>query len=692
MGKRKEKGQISVMVGMMTLTFMLFFAFVVNTGMLVNAKINLQNAADLAAYAGAAVQARQLTQISFLNYEMRRQLKKFLFRYYVMGNLAQKTHPGSGGATSGKRMWSPDGSFDFKVPSVCIIFNARDNYCQLAELRPISIPPSTPLDAINTTLRGQLTAIEEIRTRNCIGIGETNKNVLSYWLFNTDPTLANIEAQFQGASQELAGMLAVIKGLAFGLGIIPKQMLLRQRIETLNYYLNFPVQKEVTLEKANGLRGQGDVAARERTIQAFFSAYNTLGNHTFDDVDSIRMDELMPSSSEGAQMLILKDVKISFDTYAVDFLTGTVPPNPDAAQACVAYQFPMVVGGSVPVAVYKDPNILTYYAIRLMAKAKVMFNPFGPDLQLKAYAAAQPFGSRIGPIVTPDDFTTGGSAGKEEGLCMAAGCVGKILNLPIGKNDSPAGGWNMQEVIFAMGQKFEPENAGAAVTQQKITVEGMERAYQAAMVPNPWEEGRYNIINDLTDDPFVKYFPTDQKTHFFWAPLVSLDKIAGGATSELRQKISTMVNEITATPQAASNAGATAAPNLINNNSFKTAFVDALQRYINAMKTGAGENGEGFNVVSLVDPFFTRPEGGAAPQLINLNPQIMTREPGKIKTSYSAVRDSNLAQHGRTGYSVKFVSFKTLLTRNTTTNGQATWINPPDGGSEGAEDLPVLQH
>src|SRR3954447_2975848 len=77
---KSEKGQISVMIGVMMMTFILFFAFVVNTGMLVNAKINLQNAADLAAYAGAAVQARQLTQISYLNYEMRRQWKKFLFR------------------------------------------------------------------------------------------------------------------------------------------------------------------------------------------------------------------------------------------------------------------------------------------------------------------------------------------------------------------------------------------------------------------------------------------------------------------------------------------------------------------------------------------------------------------------------------------------------------------------------------
>src|SRR4051812_49183793 len=88
------------MIGVMMMTFILFFAFVVNTGMLVNAKINLQNAADLAAYAGAATQARQLTQISYLNYEMRRQYKKVLLRYYVMGNMAQRNFPRNGPRTN----------------------------------------------------------------------------------------------------------------------------------------------------------------------------------------------------------------------------------------------------------------------------------------------------------------------------------------------------------------------------------------------------------------------------------------------------------------------------------------------------------------------------------------------------------------------------------------------------------------
>src|SRR4051794_39523084 len=102
-----QKGQVSIIIGVMMMTFILFFAFVINTGMLVNAKINLQNAADLAAYAGAAVQARQLTQISYINYEMRRQWKKFLFRIYVLGNMAQDGFP-RGAGISGPMAYTPN--------------------------------------------------------------------------------------------------------------------------------------------------------------------------------------------------------------------------------------------------------------------------------------------------------------------------------------------------------------------------------------------------------------------------------------------------------------------------------------------------------------------------------------------------------------------------------------------------------
>ena len=76
---RNERGQAAIFMALFFSTMILLFAFTTNVGMLVHAKINLQNAADAAAYAGAAVQARQLTAAAYLNWEMRRALKEFLF-------------------------------------------------------------------------------------------------------------------------------------------------------------------------------------------------------------------------------------------------------------------------------------------------------------------------------------------------------------------------------------------------------------------------------------------------------------------------------------------------------------------------------------------------------------------------------------------------------------------------------------
>lgn len=82
----KKRGQIAVLVALsMTLLFLLL-AMVTNISYLVTAKINLQNAVDLASYAGAAQQARYLTEIGKWNYEMRRNYKAFVYDYVIYYN------------------------------------------------------------------------------------------------------------------------------------------------------------------------------------------------------------------------------------------------------------------------------------------------------------------------------------------------------------------------------------------------------------------------------------------------------------------------------------------------------------------------------------------------------------------------------------------------------------------------------
>ena len=84
---RNQNGQLTVFLAIGLTIFLTMTAFIINVGLFVKAKINLQNATDAAAWSGASVQARQLSQIGYLNFEIRNVYKEWLFKYYVLGNL-----------------------------------------------------------------------------------------------------------------------------------------------------------------------------------------------------------------------------------------------------------------------------------------------------------------------------------------------------------------------------------------------------------------------------------------------------------------------------------------------------------------------------------------------------------------------------------------------------------------------------
>ncbi|MGK5082061.1 pilus assembly protein TadG-related protein [Bdellovibrionota bacterium FG-1] len=671
--KGDERGQASIMIGMMMMTFILFLAFVINTGMLVNAKINLQNAADLAAYAGAATQARHLNQISFLNYEMRRQYKKFLFRYYVMGNMAQRGFPRNGGA-AGPALWSPSGKPDknYSVPTVCMVFNKSDNFCQLDLLPEIGIPPDNPLDAINSTLIEQLKSIEDIRKANCQSIGATNSIILRLWLWNTDPDLKKLIAQL-AADPKTAAAAQTVQDLAYGLGLVPRELILRRRIETLKDYANQEPAKNVTYNTAHTMKGKPDPAAFERTIQAFLSAYYTLGNHTF-DTGSIVMDELMPNA-----LIKLNNIKAKFDTYAVTFKTDLTKGK---AAACTPQLEPDSLGGELVLGVYKDPSILTYYAVRVKAKAKVLFSPWG-DLDLKAYAAAQPFGSRIGPVLTSEDLVRSGvpDFGAKGDEAISLHLAKSIPNLAIrdagDKASASGGGWDRQDALATYYGSFQGKDGNAI---QTIGPAAMDRAYQTAMVPNPIEVTKYNIPNDVLNDPMERYFDS-QQVLAFWAPVFPPDK-----ASQAKTMIMSMVDSLM---------GDSA---ILAQTPMKDALRNEMTGYLEKLRNCQGEplggvsglTNECFNVVKLQDPMHTL-LGDGRPQPIHLGGGLAA-DPSKIKTSWNGVLNDEFRSKGRVGYSVKFVSFDLLTSKPEKSDGTKNWTNLLDSESEAQMDFQSIRH
>lgn len=674
--RTRQGGQISFLIALMLSTFVLLFAFVVNTGMLIHAKINLQNAADLAAYAGAAVQARQLNSISFLNYEMRRQWKKFLFRLYIIGNMAQDHFPRTlataGGGPGTPMTYRPNltDPTEYFVPTTCIIFDVNNNVCHLASLPGIQLPPMTYVDSITDTLRGQLQAIEQIRQNNCKAIGMTNIMLNLYWLYNTDPFLTQLKAPL-GLSADQTQVLTLIQTLATGLGIVPREMILKFRIRTLEGYVNTPAQKNLTWETAQGLKTGSDPVAFERSLQAFLSAYYTLGNHLFPQ-ESVVMEELLPHT-----LLQLKEMTEVFDTFAIDMNLQPPPPGSQQAGSCQSQIIPVSVNRALPVGFYKDPQVLTYYALRLKAKAKLLFSPFR-DLDMTAYAAAMPFGSRIGPPPSLVAFTAPLSQGPPQNRTVPGpSLMNRLPNLPLRLEESgqpsQGMGWDTQEAIAHFFKALAGTSAPQAINGNAI-----ETAYQTAMAPNPWEQKYYNIPTDGAlgtpgPDPFVRHYDQNQFLSL-WAPLFPPSK----ATTTLAE-VTGMMDELF-NDQVAGNLGASAQP-LAN---LKATLSQGLQLYIDRqLRSNQGENNEGLSVARLQNPL--------SPSIVP-TPALIAADVMGLRTSWPGRNDAQIKQAGRIGYSVKFISFKTLQSQNITTNGSQTWNNRLVLDPQSESDLPFIQH
>jgi hypothetical protein len=711
----------------MLLTFLLFLAFVLNTGMLVNAKINLQNAADLAAYAGAAVQARQLNDIGYLNYEMRRAYKKFLYRYYVIGNATLPSFPRTGG--SGPARFATNlatgGQINFGVPSTCVTFLPNDNFCSLANLPAIPNPgrATNNLDAIMNALSNNLDSLEKVRKRGCIGIGQMNQMLIFYWLWNTDPSLEAIANAFSGAGAdpEIVARLHVLRSLGQGLGLMPREIFLRKRIDTLSRYVNFKPQTGVTIKAANALKKGPDWAMHERTIQAFLSAYHTLGTNTYEGPD-IQMDEILPEGKDGATLIALQNVKTKFDVFATDFAFGNGnacdpkvanndselgPPDkpiPKAlrdqacAQCLVAYPQSERFSGFDPVVgVAKDPKVMTYYAIRLRAKAHILFSPFG-DLEMTAYAAAQPFGSRIGPALSEAVFNSPGKPPAGESRCQGPiSCEELIPNLPVKEGDSasPAqsSGWGQNDVLFNLySAGLAIPASGGNPLSRNITGDDLRRAYQVAMAPNPWEMGRYNIPNDANADPFLQSFDA-KGVRAIWAPLFTGSSTAANANPAA--EVIDYINQM-----AGNYVNQSASAKSIFSPATLAALTTQINAYVNgSLKNGNGEDGEGLNVVRIYDPISTRTDlsGGRRPLAPSVPDTIIMRDAKRLKTGWNDVLSrsppNDYAQKGRTGYSVKFVPLNALRSASgLTTNGSDSFTNLLPSANGVGTDIVEMKH
>lgn len=355
--KKNEKGQVAILFALVFTFMFILFAFVVDFGHLINDKINLQIAADQAAYAGAAWQARLLDKISMVNYKLRQNVKELAMRVNVTHLRHNRNFPrGMQYINGGRQAAQVD-------PFICqqahgyqsisgLRYDVDTNLCRNADYRtgglpPIVVPPViAQFDPFAHAIAAQIRRIQVEANRECRAAASDNK-VLSEYISDVYTRRSRFHAN---------------------------------QIEELKNYVNQIANENIT-----------------SSHPAIAASYQTaLRNLSISNTDGFKMEILKPT---GGEYLRLEPYKLGASLFYIRFNVQ--------GDGCVGlggqYDFNDLIAGYT-----KKQGVLTHFAVKLTSRPKLFFMPAAwtealfPELV--AFSAAKPFGSRIGPGARADNL------------------------------------------------------------------------------------------------------------------------------------------------------------------------------------------------------------------------------------------------------------------------------------------------
>lgn len=412
-----ETGQMSIFVALIFQVLFVFFAMVINVGLLVHDKINLQNAVDLGAYYAAQRQAELLNEIAHINYQIRQDYKLLAWRYRVLGTLgrhgntsnpteatlppARKSNPG---ALSDKPWVNP--SYGEEESAVCVANNMwtdmvaqssqDENYCFTPYNTRVPKIPSLPTIAPFVPGVSDTAAFTEMAQRaqqiSCRRAGPLN------WAF----TMRMI------FGYKLA--IAARKQLIWEL----RKNLIDPNFRDRN---NEPVREgvRVTIEKN----------------LTYANRQSFLNSPDFELINGLAHPDC--NRGDGGEF-VLPEIRIApsllFVNYLCDegseaymvaheILDGLDPAeirrwDPNGLMQSLAKSEPEPTSPwHSSLGFEKNPWCMAYVGVKARTRVSKPFAPLGKPIELEARAFAQPFGGRIGPWYR--ERWTRGSAMSNEG-------------------------------------------------------------------------------------------------------------------------------------------------------------------------------------------------------------------------------------------------------------------------------------
>jgi hypothetical protein len=393
------KGQVAIFVALIFPVLFLFFAMIVNVGLLVHHKINLQNSVDIAAYYGAAKQAEMLNGIGHINYQIRQSWKLLSWRYRQLGTAGDYlTHPYN------KRTLtiSPD-DFEglpqglqgtkqdyYDAPAFCITYSpfhpmpTNETTCkQQSTMETVKLFTPPPVIAgfmaLNQALADASKKALESATDRCKFVGQFNYFILAEFLvaFNRD----------QGERKQLINMLSrglseapdnfrEINGELAGDGI-------KTTLENNLTEANKSKESGLKVTVVNGLGLDGCNANGVASTQAAKFLSEVKVSPSFAFMDSLCDAGIVPKAKELGNVPEVSRPKYEGLLHAqIENLAQYIGQMAPPYNSSVGFE--------------KNPWCMAYVGVKAETKPNIPFMPLN-GVTLKAQAYAKPFGGKIGP-------------------------------------------------------------------------------------------------------------------------------------------------------------------------------------------------------------------------------------------------------------------------------------------------------
>lgn len=408
---KNRQGQVAFFIALIFQVLFLFFAMIVNVGLLVHHKINLQNSVDLASYYGALKQAEMMNAIGHINYQIRQSWKLLAFRYRQVGSSGDfDTHPlkknGLPYRIPSNEEYPPQDANFYETPAFCITYvpfrpmPKDENTCRnIKDNSSIALWAKTPLIAgflaFSKAFIDASEALKNSANSQCIYFGSFNWTMLAKFVvsFNFDQRDRNeLIAHISNEMSQSATDFHDLNGDLVSEGI--KNTLRKNLTYANNDGLDdndIKIFNSLASDECNGSGRPSHLPPKWLTPVRIYPAF------TYTDTKCDNRDQV---SSIGRELNSFPGEPNQGGGLPTHFQDGLLQgKNRQLIEELKPYiGFPSQINDNhfLSIGVEKNPWCLAYVGVSAQARPKIPFAPFG-GITLKARSYAKPFGGRIGP-------------------------------------------------------------------------------------------------------------------------------------------------------------------------------------------------------------------------------------------------------------------------------------------------------